>query len=70
MVSVTAYAAGHAQLTMLVPLSGIPALRLLKSHAPGLRVECLDYKGNTVLVPLEHLDLSHESLRGLNARAI
>lgn len=67
---VTVSAVGHARLTLLVMSSGIPALRLLKSHAPGLRVECLDWKGNTVLVPLEHLDLSHESLRALNARAV
>lgn len=67
MVTVRSLVPGQGTLTLLVPQSGIPALRLLQHHAPNLGVECLDHRGNPVLVSLVNLDVSHETLRALNA---
>lgn len=67
MVSVRCLTPGVGTLSVLVPNSGIPALRLLQHHAPNLGIECLDHKGNQVTVTLVCLDFSHETLRVLNA---
>lgn len=48
---------------------GAPLLRLLKTHAPRMRIECLKPSGlyPSYLIPLSQIDLSHRSLSELNA---
>lgn len=59
--------AKHGTLTLNAPCSAIPALRIVKWHAPEMRVECTDDHGGILMLPLSSVDLSHESLRELNA---
>ena len=57
----------QGSLTLKVPHSGIPALRLLQWHAKDLMLELENDKGEPVLVPLGKIDLAHESIAKLNA---
>lgn len=57
----------YGTLNINVPPGGLPSLRLLKWHAPDLRVECTDEKGVTILVPLLDIDISHEKVSALNS---
>lgn len=57
---------GMGLVTVLVPPCGFPALRLLKHHAPTLKIDCLDSTGKSVCVSLENLDISQEGVLGTN----
>lgn len=57
----------HGALKLNVPPGGIPAMRLLKWHAPDLRVECTDDKGAIIMLPLSDIDISHDAIAQLNA---
>lgn len=59
--------ARNGTLTLDIPNGGIPALRLVKYHAPNVRIELTDDQGTTLLVPLGEISLAHDLLAGLNA---
>jgi hypothetical protein len=58
--------AQNGTLSISVPNGGIPALRLVKWHAPHFRVECTDDAGATHTLPLSDIDLDHDKLASLN----
>lgn len=60
-------AGSHGIVTLDVKPSGIPALRLLQWHSPGLRLECKTQGGATITLSLSELDISHQNLDRLNA---
>lgn len=56
----------HGVVEIGVDQSGIPALRLVAYHCPGLRVE-VTRSAITFLIPLTDLSFEHSSLAELNA---
>lgn len=57
----------NGPLKLSVPTSGVPALRLLRWHAPDQKMELSDERGGVHAFPLKDLDLSHEGIGKLNA---
>lgn len=58
----------HGVVNILIDRNGVPMLRLLQSHAPDMRIECLKDAGPhpLYLVPLRQIDLDHGRLVALN----
>jgi len=58
----------HGIVNIRIDRNGVPMLRLLQSHAPDMRIECLKDEGlyPTYLVPLRQIDLDHGRLVALN----
>jgi len=58
----------HGVVEIRVDRNGVPMLRLLQSHAPDMRIECLKdgCRRSLYLVPLGQIDLDHGRLVALN----
>lgn len=62
--------ARHGTVSINVTNGGIPALRLVKWHAPHQKIECTDEAGAAVMVPLSEINLDHDLLSSLNAPTV
>ena len=59
----------HGVVEINAPQGGIPALRLVQHHAPGLGIEGF-VNSESYVIPLGQLDLDHQALCSLNTHHV